>query len=58
MPAGLALVSASEQWERCTGYNALRQAHESAASADTTLFPGQGYWLHMTGNGTPAGTAA
>ncbi|WP_342678473.1 NosD domain-containing protein [Methanofollis sp. UBA420] len=57
-PAGLALVSAWGQWETCAGYDALRQAYEPAVAADAALFPGRGYWLHMNGNGTLAGTAA
>ena len=57
-PAGLALVSASGQWETCAGYDALRQAYEPAVAADHALFPGRGYWLQMKGNGTLAGTAA
>ncbi|QSZ68174.1 PKD domain-containing protein [Methanofollis aquaemaris] len=59
-PAALALVSAEGRWERCVGYDALRQVYEAPVTVDLpdhALFPGRGYWLGMNENGTLAGTA-
>ncbi|WP_220682499.1 NosD domain-containing protein [Methanofollis formosanus] len=59
-PAALALVSAEGRWERCVGYDALRQIYETPVTADAAgrvLFPGKGYWLGASENGTLAGTA-
>jgi hypothetical protein len=55
-----ALLSVDGQWTTLIGFDALTQAFEAAiindgsgAYADDRLvYPGRGYWLHMTGPGT------
>jgi hypothetical protein len=55
-----ALYSVNGQWATLIGYDAQTQAFETGivnggtdANADTrSVYPGRGYWLHMTGPGT------
>ena len=54
------LYSVNAQWTTLIGFNAGSQSFESGvvnggsgANADTrSVYPGRGYWLHMTGPGT------
>jgi len=54
------LYSVNREWSTLIGFNARSQSFESGivnggsdANADTrSVYPGRGYWLHMTGPGT------
>ena len=54
------LYSVNREWSTLIGFNAGSQSFESGivnggsgANADTrSVYPGRGYWLHMTGPGT------